>query len=66
MNTIMDIEEAVKRLGPADLAAFRDWFARFDAHAWDQQLAEDVASGRLDRVAKEALKDLDQGRCRDL
>ncbi len=64
--TVHEIEAAVRRLPPQDLATFRTWFAEFDAEAWDRRLQEDVAAGRLDALAEEALRDLREGRCKDL
>jgi len=66
MSTVHEIEQAVRRLARQDLAAFRAWFANFDAEVWDNQLQDDVAAGRLDRLAEEALRDLREGRCTDL
>ena len=66
MSTITEIEQAVQRLGPEELAKFRTWFAEFDATRWDQQLERDVAAGRLDGLAEEALNDLRAGRVKDL
>lgn len=66
MSTVHEIEQAIRNLGQQDLAALRDWFAAFDADIWDRQLEEDVAAGRLNRFAEEALRDLDEGRCTDL
>jgi hypothetical protein len=66
MNTVQEIKEAVSQLSCEDLAAFRFWFAEFDAALWDQQLEADVAAGRLDQLAEEALKDFREGRCTDL
>ena len=63
MGTVKEIEDAVLRLSGPDLAAFRTWFAQFDAGAWDRQIEEDVAAGRLDALADEALNDLREGRC---
>jgi len=65
MSTLEQIENAVRGLSPEDLAAFRAWFAELDAAAWDRQIEEDVAAGRLDALAEEALDDLRQGRCTD-
>ncbi len=65
MSTIKEVEEAVRRLSAEELAAFRDWFAEFDAAAWDRQIEQDVTAGRLDALAEEALNDLRQGRCTD-
>lgn len=66
MSIVQKIKEAVCQLSPEDLGAFRAWFAEFDGSVWDQQFGEDVAAGRLDRLAAEALQDLRQGRCTDL
>jgi len=66
MTEVSEIENAVARLSRADLCAFRDWFAEFDADAWDRQFEADVAAGRLDALADEALGDLREGRCTDL
>ena len=49
-----------------DLAAFRVWFAEFDAQVWDRQFDEDVAAGRLNSLANKALQELQAGRCTDL
>ncbi len=65
MSTIQEIEDAVRRLTPKDLAAFRAWFIQMDADAWDRQIEEDIAAGRLDALADEALNDLREGRCTD-
>ena len=62
MSTIHDIEQAVERLEPVELAEFRAWFESFDADAWDRQLEADAAAGRLDAFAQEALADLRAGR----
>jgi len=65
MSTIEQIEDAVRRLSPAELAEFRNWFAEFDAALWDRQIEQDVAAGRLDSLAEEALRDLREGRSTD-
>lgn len=64
--TLEQLENAIKHLPEKDLAAFREWFARFEAEQWDRQFERDVHAGRLDALAAEALKDLDEGRCTDL
>ncbi len=66
MSSVREIETAVSNLSRRELLAFRDWFAGFDAATWDQQFAEDVSAGNLDTLADEAIRDLRQGRCRDL
>jgi len=66
MNTVHAIAEAIRQLSSKDQAALRAWFAAFDAEQWDQQFEEDVAAGRLDALAQEAIQDLREGRCTDL
>ncbi len=66
MSTIDEIERAVTALSPEELTRFREWFFEFDAAAWDRQFAEDVAAGRLNALADEALSDLAAGRTRPL
>ena len=66
MSSIEEIEHAVQGLSPEQLAAFRAWFAEYDAAAWDRQIETDVAAGRLGSLAAEALGDLSQGRCTEL
>ena len=61
MSTVKEIEQAVQRLGPDELERFRTWFAKFDAAQWDRQIERDVAAGRLDAMAEEALADLREG-----
>ena len=66
MSTIQEIQNAVSKLSPEELSEFRDWFAEFDAEEWDHQFEKDVAAGRLDELGEEALRDLHEGRCKDL
>ena len=66
MSTVQEIEGAVKNLSRSDLSNFRNWFLEFDADAWDKQFEEDVAAGRLDALADEAIRDLREGRCTHL
>lgn len=66
MNSVAEIENAVKNLSRDELSTFRAWFQEFDAEAWDEQFAADAAAGRLDALAEEALRDFREGRCTDL
>jgi len=66
MTTITEIERAVEHLSPEELQAFRTWFAERDAADWDQQFDADVAAGKLDALAEQAIRELRAGRCTDL
>jgi hypothetical protein len=66
MSTVQEIEDAIRKLLDDDLVAFRAWFAEFDASAWDRQFEQDVAEGRLNAPADEALRGAREGRCTEL
>jgi DNA phosphorothioation-dependent restriction protein DptG len=66
MSTIQEIEKAISQLSESDRAKLRDWFENLDQDEWDRQIAADEATGRLNSLADEALKDLREGRCTDL
>ncbi len=66
MSKVEQIERAIEQLSSEDLTKLRSWFASFDADVWDREFEEDVRSGRLDALAREALDDWRQGRCTDL
>ncbi|HZS64287.1 MAG TPA: hypothetical protein VFA53_07310 [Xanthobacteraceae bacterium] len=64
--TIEELEKAVAKLPPDQLAKFRDWFEAFDAARSDQKIERDAKVGKLDRLAEQALADFRQGRTREL
>jgi hypothetical protein len=66
MTTAEDIEKAVERLAPDELARFRAWFEVFDAERFDAALERDVRAGKLDALAEEALAEHRAGRSREL
>ena len=66
MTKIEKLETEIRKLSPKELATFREWFATFDAAAWDQQFEDDAKAGKLDRLADEALADHRAGRSQKL
>jgi hypothetical protein len=64
--TIEDLEQAVAKLPPDDLARFRAWFETFDAARFDQKIERDARAGKLDRLAEAAIDDLRKGLAREL
>jgi hypothetical protein len=62
MSRVKDLEVQIEALSVEELAAFREWFARFDAITWDRQFEVDVQAGKLDQVAAQALRDHAAGR----
>ena len=66
MGTVHEIEAAISKLSRQELVSLRDWFFQLDSVAWDKQFEEDVARGRLDELADEALADVREGRSREM
>jgi hypothetical protein len=66
MTTVEDIEKAVAKLTPKQLAKFRAWFDAFQAQSFDEQIERDAKAGKLDKFAEEALRAHREGRSREL
>jgi hypothetical protein len=66
MSKLEQIETQISSLSAEELAQFRQWFAEFDAEAWDCQIQRDLAEGKLDAFIAEAEEDLKKGRARPL
>jgi len=66
MTKVEKIEQEIQRLTPSELAAFREWFQRYDADAWDRQIERDIAAGKLDKLVEEARADHAAGKNKPL
>ena len=66
MTTAEEIEKAIERLAPSELARLRAWFSAFDAAHFDAAIEQDAVSGKLDALAEEALADHRAKRSREL
>ena len=66
MTKVEQLEKEVANLAPEELAAFRTWFVEYDWQAWDRELERDVAAGKLDRFAAEALAEHARGETTEL
>jgi hypothetical protein len=66
MSKVESLESEVAKLTPQELAAFREWFAKYDADAWDRQIESDVQAGKLDRLATDALAAHDRGQTKGM
>lgn len=64
MDTLTQAEQSVASLSEQELASFREWFYKFDNQLWDEKLASDIESGKLDKVASEAFKDFVSGKAK--
>jgi hypothetical protein len=66
MTTAEDIEKAVEKLAPRELARFRAWFETFDDAQFDDAIKRDAQAGKLDAQAEEALAAHRAGHSREL
>ena len=66
MRKVEKLENEVQQLNPDELAAFRDWFRKYDSDEWDKEIEKDVSAGRLDKLAEEAIAAHKAGRTREI
>jgi len=66
MTKIEQLERDIKTLTSAEIFALRDWFQSFLADEWDKQIEADVAAGKLDSLARQALAEHKAGRTKAL
>jgi hypothetical protein len=66
MTSAEEIEKAVERLAPSELAHFRAWYEVFDAAQFDAAIERDAQAGKLDALADDAIALHRVGRSREL
>ncbi len=66
MTKIEALEREVKNLTREELAAFREWFIEYDWQAWDREIEEDAAAGRLDKLVAEAREEHRRGKTKEI
>jgi hypothetical protein len=60
------LEREIETLTREELAAFREWFLEYDSEAWDREIEQDVAAGKLDRFAAEVLAEFKRGETKEI
>ena len=66
MTKLQMLEEEIKKLSPKELAELREWFLEREAEEWDREIQEDVAAGKLDKFAAEALEEFKRGKTKQI
>jgi len=64
--SITEIESAIAKLPPSEIAKLAEWFYEFQAQVWDKQTEHDAQSGRLDSLIEEAEQEFEAGQCKPL
>ena len=57
MARIEELANKAQQLSRDELAAFRDWFRKYDFDEWDKEIEEDILAGRLESLANDAIAD---------
>ena len=66
MANITEVKETIKKLPDEDFNAFADWFEKLEEKRWDKELGKDIAEGKLDDLANEAINEYKTGKCTKL
>lgn len=66
MSTVKQIEAEILKLSPQELTQLADWVLDLDEQRWDDQIEQDIAAGKLDFLAQEALAEFEAGNHRTL
>lgn len=66
MSTVEEIQFAIEKLPQRERGKLRKWFLANDNRAWDGQIKKDAASGKLDKLAGEALEEFRKDKARSL
>ena len=66
MLTLEQIESAILQLSPDEYKKLTEWFADLDYQRWDKQLEKDIADGKLEALAQEAIAEFKAGHCREI
>ena len=63
--SLAEIRNAVRELSPKELAELAAFIAKQDNAAWDKQIADDAAGGKLDFLFEEAERERTAGQLRN-
>lgn len=66
MLSVEQIEAAILQLPPEEFRQLSGWFFELDEQRWDKQLEKDIAEGKLEALAQEALAEFEAGHCRQI
>jgi hypothetical protein len=51
--SVVEIEEAIKVLPASDVAVLTEWVVDYHHRMWDEQIADDLEAGKLDKLLAE-------------
>jgi len=66
MSTVVEIESALQKIPVDDARKVADWLQQYLDEKWDRQIDDDIAAGKLNELADQALEDYRAGRVKPL
>jgi hypothetical protein len=66
MADLENIKQSIVALSHSDVWKLAEWLDEYKNDRWDQQIAEDVEAGRLDKLFERAQADIRAGRMKPL
>ncbi len=66
VSTVAEIKNAFQQLPEKDAREVANWIQEVMAERWDRQIEEDIVSGKLDKLAEQALSHYQAGRVKPL
>jgi hypothetical protein len=66
MSTLEQIEAAILTLPSDEFQRLRQWVLDVDYDRWDEQIEQDIADGKLEALAAEAIAEFKAGHCRKI
>lgn len=64
--TLEQLEAAILKLPPDEFKKLIKWFLDLDYQRWDKHLEEDIADGKLEELAIDAIADFKAGNYRQI
>jgi len=66
MNKLTEIKTAIADLPEAEMRQLSDWLQTYLSDRWDQQMAADASSGKLDKLLQKVNADIEANRIKPL
>jgi hypothetical protein len=66
VSTVAEIENALRALPVQDARTIADWLQDYLDEQWDRQIEQDAKSGKLDKLAEQALSQYRAGKTKPL
>jgi len=66
MSNLEQTKAAILSLPSNEFEKLKQWFFDLDYERWDKQLEQDIAEGKLEAFAQEAISEFEAGHCREI